>query len=90
MHVRVEYRGHRRRTRPGTARWHGVVRGALGPMSAEVAFSSTVMASRSAELAHLTEVLSGVLAGRPHAVVVSGVAVSPASHGTSPDCSAGR
>jgi DNA-binding NarL/FixJ family response regulator len=32
------------------------------------------MAGRSAELAHLTAVLSGVLAGQAHAVVISGVA----------------
>lgn len=43
-------------------------------MSADVAFSSTVMAGRGPELAHLTGLLSGVLAGRPHAVVISGVA----------------
>lgn len=43
-------------------------------MSAEVAFSSPVMAGRDAELAHLTGVLSDVLAGQAHAVVISGAA----------------
>lgn len=43
-------------------------------LSAEIGFSSTVRAGRGAELAHLTAALSGVLAGRPHAVVISGVA----------------